>query len=171
MSAAARLAVLPAPALERRDSFGRRIAMTWESAPDSAHTRGARWLVAVDGSACAARAAAAMVRLAAMGQSQGVDLVNVQPWLGKEAAETGLQRYGWEATHQARQLLDEAAIAWRLHVVMGEAATSIVQLAEALGSLGICLGTHGHTPAKAALLGSVSSKVLQWAQVPVLLVR
>ena len=48
---------LPAPDLTRRDSMGRLVAATWHSAGASpAGTGRARWLVAVDGSACALRA-------------------------------------------------------------------------------------------------------------------
>lgn len=41
------------------------------------------------------------------------------PWvltLNKEEAQTEPARRGWAATAQARQLLDAAAVRWRLHV-------------------------------------------------------
>lgn len=111
------------------------------------------------------------MRLVKIGQGNAVDLVNVQSWLSKEAAESQLVRYGWEATEQARSLLNAAGIPWRLHVVMGEDATSIVELADILGSLGICVGSHSLTAAESVLLGSVTCKVLRLAKVPVLIVR
>lgn len=162
---------LPIPVHTQRDARGRLVALTCTSTLSHPGDHRARWLLAVDGSACAARAAAAIVRVAATEPGQVVELINVQPWLSKEAAETELLRQGWQASHQTRQQLDAAGLAWRLHVVMGEAAPTIAQLAEELGSLGVCMGTHGLTPAKAVLLGSVSSRVLQLAQVPVLIVH
>jgi len=165
---------MPTPDLEQRDSLGRLTSVAWYS-NEAPATRTApvcgRWLVAVDGSACSLRAVAASARLAAGGQGDVLDLVNVQPWLSKEAAESELAQRGWAATAPARQLLQASATPWRLHVLMGEDATTIVHLAESLDSLGICLGSHGWTAAEAVLLGSVTSKVLRLAKVPVLIVR
>jgi len=178
MSAAATTTTLPgatpAPDLEQRDSLGRLTSVAWYSSEASAARTApasSRWLVAVDGSACSLRAVAASARLAAVGQGDVLDLVNVQPWLSKEAAESELAQRGWAATAPARQLLLASAMPWRLHVLMGEDATAIVSLAESLDSLGICLGSHGWTAAEAVLLGSVTSKVLRLAKVPVLIVR
>lgn len=171
MSDAAMSVSIPAAYLQRRDGLGRLISSTWSSDLASINTDGARWLTAVDGSLCSLRAVVAIVRLVKIGQGNAVDLVNVQSWLSKEAAETQLVRYGWEATEQARGLLNAAGIPWRLHVVMGEDATSIVELADILGSLGICVGSHGLTAAESVLLGSVTCKVLRLAKVPVLIVR
>ena len=143
MTDAAMQDAMPAPALERRDDMGRLVVVTWHGAGAGDDTRDARWLVAVDGSACSLRAVAMTARLAALEQGAEVDLVQVQPWLNKEAAETELPRRGWAATAQARLLLDTAAVRWRLHAVMGESALEIVGLADALGSRGIAIGSHG----------------------------
>lgn len=162
---------MPAPGLERRDDMGRLVAVTWHGTGTHAAHGSARWLVAVDGSACSSRAVAMAARLAALAPGAEVDLVHVQSWLSKEAAETGLARGGWAATAQARQLLDAAGLRWRLHAVMGETAPEIVGLAEALGSHGIAMGSHGLTAAASVLLGSVAYKVLHLAGIPVLIVR
>ena len=67
---------------------------------------------------------------------------------------------GWAATPQARQLLEAASVGWRLHVVMGEAASQIVGLAETPGVAGIngingiVIGSRGQSAAKALMLGS-----------------
>ena len=70
---------------------------------------------------------------------------------------------GWAATAQARQLLEAASVGWRLHVVMGEAASQNVGLAETPGVAGIngingingiVIGSRGHSAAKALMLGS-----------------
>lgn len=162
---------MPAPDQERRDNLGRLTSLAWFGGQTRAATTSTRWLVAVDGSACSLRAVTAAAHLVAMGQGDVLDLVNVQPWLSKEAAESELVRRGWAATAPARQLLQASATPWRLHVLMGEDATSIVNLAESLDSLGICIGSHGWTAAEAVLLGSVACKVLRLAKVPVLIVR
>lgn len=107
------------------------------------------------------------------GKAACLTIVNVQPWLSIEAAETELGRYGWAATARARRALAESAtlIPWYLHVVMGDDATVIVGLAESLGCFCICIGSHGLTATEAVLLGSVTCKVLRLAQMPVLIVR
>lgn len=162
---------VPAPGLERRDDMGRLVAATWHGAGATDDTGNARWLVAVDGSACSLRAVAMVAGLATLEKGAGVDLVHVQPWLNKEAAETELPRRGWAATAQARQLLDAAAIRWRLHVVMGEGAPEIARLADALGSRGIAIGSRGLTATESLLLGSVAYQVVHLARLPVLIVR
>ena len=46
---------VPAPALERRDDMDRLVATTWHGAGATGDNGSARWLVAVDGSACSLR--------------------------------------------------------------------------------------------------------------------
>ncbi len=162
---------MPAPAIERRDDIGRLVAVTWHGAGTSVESGGARWLVAVDGSECSLRTAQAAARVAALGLDAEVDLVHVQPWLVKEAAETELSQRGWAATAQVRQMLDAASVRWRLHVVMGEAAPEIAGMAESLGSLGIAIGSHGLSAVESLLLGSVAYKIVRVAQRPVMIVR
>ncbi|MDO8440775.1 MAG: universal stress protein [Polaromonas sp.] len=171
MTDAAMQDAMPAPALERRDDMGRLVAVTWHGADPSDDTGSARWLVAVDGSACSLRAVAMAAGLAALERGAEVDLVHVQPWLNKEAAESELARRGWAATSQARQLLDAASVRWRLHVLMGEGAPEIADLADALGSRGIAIGSRGLTATESLLLGSVAYKVVHLARLPVLIVR
>lgn len=164
---------VPTPVSKGRDDIGRLIAVTFETGrahPDAGSHKG--WLVAVDGSDHSLSAVSQAVRLASeSGARASIDLVNVQPWLGKEAAETELPQCGWAATASARALLDAAGAPWRVHVVMGEAAPQIVRLAEALGSRGIIIGARGLTSAQALLLGSVTYKVIHTATVSVLVTR
>ncbi|MDP1533046.1 MAG: universal stress protein [Rubrivivax sp.] len=161
----------PTPTAQRRDDIDRLIAVTWHGAGASDDAGRRHWLAAVDGSDCSLRSLSMVVRLVEVERSGAVDLVNVQPWLVKEAAETELPRRGWQATAQARQLLDAASIRWRLHVVMGEAAPEIARMAQALGSRGIAIGSHGLTAAESLLLGSVAYQVVHLAKGPVLIVR
>ena len=162
---------MPTPVSEERDDIGRLIAATFEIGrpqPDASNG----WLVAVDGSDYSLRAVEQAARLASEASARAsIDLINVQPWLGKEAAETELPQRGWAATARARALLDAAGVPWRVRVIMGEAAPQIVRLAEALGSRGIIIGSHGLTSVQTLLLGSVAYKVIHMATVPVLVVR
>nr|WP_296019642.1 universal stress protein [uncultured Acidovorax sp.] len=161
----------PTPHQDRRDSIGRRVAVSWHGAGAVVSAPGSRWLVAVDGSDCSLQAVAMLARLLAPAAGAGVDVVHVQSWLSKEAAETELERRGWSALTQARLLLDAAALPWRLHAVMGDAATEITGLADALDSRGIAIGSHGRTAAESVLLGSVAQQVIHRARRPVLVVR
>lgn len=159
---------IPPPDRIARDEPGRLVAASWGALPGP---EGSRWLVAVDGSHGSLRAAQMAARLIATKANTGVDLVHVHPWLVKEAAEAELVRRGWHAGHAACALMEEAGIAWRLHVRMGEAAEGIVALAQELGSQGIAIGSHGLTAAESLVLGSVAYKVVQLGKVPVLIVR
>ena len=161
----------PMPATERRDDIGRLVALTWhgDDAVSAHYSR--RWLVAVDGSECSLRAVAMAARLVAPVGGGEVDLVHIQPWLIKEAAETELPRRAWVATAEARRVLEAASVRWRLHVQMGEAATCIVSLCEKLDSRGIVIGSHGLTATESLLLGSVAYKVVHLGKLPVLIVR
>ena len=46
------------------------------------------------------------MRLATESGANVLDLVNVQPWLSREAAETGLAQRGWAACAHACAMLD-----------------------------------------------------------------
>ena len=174
---------IPAPATERRDDIGRLVALTWHGSGARAVNSSNRWLVAVDGSACSLRAVAMAARLAALGDDGEVDIVHVEPWLVKEAAETELARRSWAVTAPARELLDAASVGWRLHVLMGEAASQIVGLAETPGFAGssglnglngingIVIGSRGQGMAESLMLGSVADKVVHQARLPVMIVR
>ena len=81
---AAEFGVVPKPVSVERDDIGRLIAVTFEtSSPQPDAGSGNRWLVAVDGSDHSLRAVAQAARLASEPRERaGIDLINVQPWLG-----------------------------------------------------------------------------------------
>ena len=177
MTDASTVAGVPAPAIERRDDIGRLVALTWHGSGALAVNSPNRWLVAVDGSACSLRAVSMAARLAALGDDGEVDVVHVQAWLVKEAAETELAGRSWAATAQARELLDAASVGWRVHVLMGDAASQIVGLAQtpgfagSAGFNGIVIGSRGQGMAESLILGSVADKVAHQAKLPVMIVR
>lgn len=157
---------------EQHDADGRRIAVTLESAKDSSATLdGPIWLVALDGSVNALHALQEAMRLATESGVFMLDLVNVQPWLSKEAAESDLPRRGWEAAVNACAILDSYQIKWRLHVLMGQPAKRIVELGEKLASRGTVIGARGLTLVETVLLGSVALQVIQTVRGAVLVVR
>ena len=163
---------VPQPCREQRDADGRRISVTFESGPGQpAVPAGDCWLVALDGSRHSLHALAQAMRLATKSGVPALDLVNVQPWLSKEAAEAELPRRGWAACVDACAMLDANRLGWRLHVLMGEPAARIVQLAETLGSCGIVIGARGLTATENLLLGSVAQQVIHTVRGAVLVVR
>jgi len=162
---------MPVPALEQCDDMGRLVAATWHGAGTVAGAGRDRWLVAVDGSMGSLRALEMVLRLSVPEPGAGVDLVHVESWLNKEAAQKELVRRGWAATKNARQLLDASGIPWRVFALMGEGAPEIANLAEELGSRGIAVGSRGLTAAESVLLGSVASKLVHLARTAVLIVR
>ena len=169
MSDAATQDPVPAPASQQRDDGGRLVAVTWHGAGWVAGTAPGRWLVAVDGSACSLRAVAMAARLA--GPARAIDLLYVHPWVAQEAAETGMASRGWAMAAAARRALDQASLHWRLHVVMGQPAPEIVRMAQALGSPGVAIGSHGLTAAESLMLGSVTYQVVHLSKAAVLIVR
>jgi nucleotide-binding universal stress UspA family protein len=162
---------IPLPASTERDPDGRLVGLSIDSRHGSPAQDGNAWLVAADGSEHSNRAVAEAVNLARQMKDCALHLVNVQHWLGKEAAETELRHRGLAATEQARSLLDAAGKPWRLHVVMGEAAEGIVALATRLGCHGIIVGSRGLGATENLLLGSTAQKVIHLSPVPVLVVR
>lgn len=162
----------PQPCREQRDATGRLVCVTFQSAavqcPEAA---GDDWLVAIDGSEHALHALAVAMRLCVESGTRVLDLVNVQPWLSKEAAETELPLRGWAAAAQACARLDAQELGWRLHVLMGDPAAGIVEQAGSLNSRGIVVGARGLSATASLLLGSVAQKVVHSAGRSVLVVR
>jgi nucleotide-binding universal stress UspA family protein len=160
------------PSREQRDEHGRRIAVTFESDRFGRIASTAdRWLVALDGSWHSLQALNEAIELAVERGVPALDLVTVHHWLSKEAAETELAPRGWATTADARALLDARGFGWRLHVLMGEPAARIVELAESLRSRGIVVGARGLSAFDGLLLGSVAQQVIHTARAPVLVVR
>lgn len=161
----------PAPGQTERDADGRLVAASFSGGNGPGDAGNNVWLVAIDGSAHSLRATAEAMRLAEQMRECSLHLVNVQPWMSKEAAETELAQRGWTATAGARALLDAANAPWQLHVVMGECAEQLVALARRLGCRGIVVGSRGLGATESLLLGSVAQKVIHSSPAAVLVVR
>ena len=138
-------------------------------------------LFATDGSPHALAALKSLIeRLGWFRDAVALTLLNVHPalpyrraaaWAGKEVIA---QYYGDEGDVALRPSIDELerrGIAFTTEKRVGEAAPTIVALAAEQRYDLIAMGTHGHTALANLVLGSVATKVLATAPVPVLLLR
>jgi nucleotide-binding universal stress UspA family protein len=133
-----------------------------------------RWLLAIDGSLHANRAAGYVSRYAGQLRVDEVYVLNVQP-LGSYRAyalyrnETLLdaQEQAMQDTEVARKLLVDAGVPHRFHAALGDPAESIVQQCETEDVDEVVLGSHGLGAVVSAALGSVTHKVVHRASIPV----
>jgi nucleotide-binding universal stress UspA family protein len=97
------------------------------------------------------------------------------PGMSKVVGRNQIQRYyadeGAAALAEAKKLLERAGIRYRASVQVGQIADIIVRHAGRVRCDMIFIGTHGRTAAGNMLLGSIATKVLHLATVPVMLVR
>lgn len=83
-----------------------------------------------------------------------------------------LQRRNSEACLEvAERLLEEAAVPYQKEVLIGDLAQVIARRADELGCDGIVMGTRGMAALGGLLMGSVATKVVHAANVPVTLVK
>lgn len=150
-----------------------------------------RILVAVDGSDNALRAAAEAVRMAQGNPNAQLTLITVVPFVDpvfafgplvttqqvaeaeKKAADEVLKN-AEEVIARAKEAVDlteQSGIKVESLVQIGDPAQAIIECAAKGGYEIIVMGRRGMGLLKELLLGSVSSKVLQLAPCPVLLVR
>jgi nucleotide-binding universal stress UspA family protein len=139
-----------------------------------------RLLLPVDGSETSARAVAYALRM--IGQYKDrpeVHLLNVQPPLAGvvtmfiRAAQIKQfhQDEGTQALAAARAALDAQALPYAFDIRVGDAGETIVKYAAEKNCEQICMGTRGLGHMAGMLLGSVAMKVVQLAEIPVLLVK
>jgi nucleotide-binding universal stress UspA family protein len=138
-------------------------------------------LFATDGSP---RSLAALSTLVGMldrfREPRDIVLLNVHPplpyrgaaaWVGKEAIDRYYDEEGEAALAESRTLLGAAKVPFVAIKAVGEAAPEIVARATAQGCDFIAMGTQGHGSLANLMLGSVSTKVLALAAIPVLLLK
>ena len=78
---------------------------------------------------------------------------------------------GMAALKTAMQKLDAAKIKYHYHIGVGDEAETIVNYAREKGCDQIFMGTRGMGSVSNLLLGSVATKVIHLAEVPVVLVK
>jgi len=139
-------------------------------------------LLAVDGSKPSLDAVGLVIR--SFGQLRDkpeVELVTVHlpvpklPRMGLAVGKDQLARYyaeeGEATLAAAKKKLDAAGIPYKARVLVGPIAETIVkQAGEAKCDL-ICMGSRGMSALGKALVGSVVTKVLHLAQLPLLIVK
>ena len=139
-------------------------------------------LLAVDGSECSGRALDHFIaRIGWFKGSLEIHILNVQhpiPYGSRVSSVVGhekLQEYhqeeGLAALKEARAKLDRAGIKYHYHIGVGEPAQVITQYAKEKGCDEIVMGSRGLGTVEGLLLGSVATKVIHLATVPVMLVK
>ena len=137
-----------------------------------------RVLAPVDGSDNASRAITFVVKLARQSGPIEVVLVNVQPTQElralaqvQDAIMTELNQMGAELMADARHQLSQASVSFKERPEVGPVAETIVRCAREEGCDQIVMGTRGAGTITGLLLGSIATKVLHLADVPVTLVK
>jgi len=137
-------------------------------------------LVPVDGSARAETAVKEGIRLAKAGAARDIHVLNVQANIFSEPSMIYLEpekmdTYYYEQSDKALagsvELLRQAGVSFTVHRAVGPVAETIVNRARELECDAIVMSARGHGKVMGMLLGSVSTKVLHLADVPVTLVR
>ena len=140
-------------------------------------------LLAVDGSESAIRAARKLVESAGWYKEPiGIELVTVHPPLphvggfakavvSHDMVEHYYSEEGGKALAPTRKLLDEAGLRYTPHILIGDVAPTLVEHARKSGADLIYMGTRGMTAMSKLVLGSVATKVLHLAHIPVVLVH
>jgi nucleotide-binding universal stress UspA family protein len=138
-------------------------------------------LVAVDGSATAVRAAQYAIKRAKETGSVSIHLVTAheEPRVYGEIAVyvtrekmADLQRQAAEgALEEAEKLIRQAGVPCTREILVGPVASVIARRADELGCDSIVIGTHGMTAIGNLLMGSVATKIVHFAHVPVTLVK
>jgi nucleotide-binding universal stress UspA family protein len=168
---ALQLPVADGERIEQRDDIGRLVGlMCRHGAPVPAGLP--RILIAIDGSDVSnALAATAIAWIKEFHWAFEVHLILVRDFLGKEAAERLLEDCARADSARVREALGAAGVGYTLHVLMGDAATRILERAAAIDATMILMGTRGQGRIAIALLGSVAHKVTHESTIPVTLVR
>ena len=138
-------------------------------------------LIATDGSPHALAAAESLAsRVSWFRSPPEIELVTVHPaipygraaaWAGKETVEKYYAEESDAALKPAADLLKARGIAFRTAKLVGDAANEIVRHAHDSGCDMIAMGTHGQTAMANLVMGSVATKVIAAAKVPVLLLK
>ena len=88
-----------------------------------------------------------------------------------EEIEQAQLEHGASVLAPAKRQLDRAGLKYEAHVLIGEPAEKIAEFAKKGRFDKIIMGTHGRGGITGLLMGSVATKVLHLASVPVTLVK
>jgi nucleotide-binding universal stress UspA family protein len=141
-----------------------------------------RIIVPVDGAAQANHAVAHAVSLAKGRQDAEIILVNVQSRetlevsdiagvISADADKAAAAHQSKKALRRAIGLCREANVKFETRAELGPVAETIVRIAHRLKADQIVMGTRGLGALRGLLLGSVATRVIQLATIPVTLVK
>ncbi|MFF7395950.1 universal stress protein [Achromobacter sp. NPDC008082] len=139
-----------------------------------------RILIPVDGSQPAIHAVQALLAARAYDPVERVDLLSVQIPLksgkiGRGLSQAEIDAYyleeGQSALQEARRLLQQAGVPFDVRVEVGEAAETIVRIADESGADEIFMGSRGLGSVSSMFMGSVATRVLHLTALPVTLVK
>lgn len=137
-------------------------------------------LLPVDGSGNSDRAARHLIDMAGHCGEMDIRVVNVQPPFlyvevllkpRQEVIDAWAHKAGKDASRSTCALLDAAGIPYTLELAEGEVAETLVQYAEREQCDMIVMGTRGMGTVANLVLGSVATKVIHLAHIPVTLVK
>lgn len=138
-------------------------------------------LLPVDGSECSDRAVDSVIEKMRAGEGEielhlltvhaPIPYANAVSVVGSDKVEDYYHEEGNVTLKSARAKLDAAKVAYTHHIVVGDPADVIVRFGKEIAVDQIIIGTHGRGVIGKMLMGSVSSKVSNLAEVPVLLVK
>jgi nucleotide-binding universal stress UspA family protein len=141
----------------------------------------AKLLVPVDGSENSLRAVDFVIKKAGWYREPvEIHLLNVQPpivsgnvtmFISQDQLNDYYQEEGLKALESARRKLEAAKVPYQHHILVGDPAEMIARFARERGCDQILMGTRGLGAIGSLLLGSVATKVIHLADVPVLLVK
>jgi nucleotide-binding universal stress UspA family protein len=92
-------------------------------------------------------------------------------FINQETINDYYREHGMEALSAAREKLDAANMAYSYHISVGTPAEAIVRYAQEQQIDQIVMGAQGQDALSTLLLGSVVSKVLHLANMPVTIVK
>lgn len=154
----------------------------WHGAAKTVGQTMKRVLVPVDGSDCALRAVDYVIRdraRSAAAEEYDVHLLNVQPPLPRDVTQfVGHAQVAdfhraesASALQSAEAALEQAGVPFTAHAEVGHLGETIAQRADDLGCDLIVMGAHGRGALADFLVGSIATRVIHLARVPVLLVK
>jgi len=141
----------------------------------------AKFLLPIDGSETCLRAVDYVIKVAQqLSEAPVVHLLtvrapipyaNVATAVGQDTLNRFYREEGEAALKPAGEHLDAARIKYSSHIIVGDPAEIVVRFASEQDVDQIIMGTRGLGAVSNLLLGSVASKVIHLAKVPVTLVK
>jgi len=139
-----------------------------------------KFLLPVDGSDTSNKAVVKFIKLLDWYKEEPeIHLLNVQfpergnviLFIDKEGINLYHREEGMGRLQAARGLLNQAGIACRFHITVGDPEEMIIRYAKEIDCDQIVIGPRGLGVVEGLVLGSVASKVMQLSTIPVLLIK